>query len=334
MGLLDSIQKRSAEREMPQDAIFEFGCMDKEMHKNILAIYKKLFIRGILGSECEYSSKNNIYLQDKSQNIIFYQQGYYDKEEYYCLMIGEEMWRVTIVKKADGAYKHLEVLYIPNKVGKISNVDDAAKRIAIQAVNLYISDRYNDYIEQLRSVLDESLIEEYIMLPDSWYKMLLQDENCRTLLKYKESLTVNLASQVEKIDFLLEFSDEDLVEGISQRAIKKVLSREHVLDPAIDAYNEYKEIKIFKYKKKLPLSVNSGIEYYAAKIKDVIAVIAAVEDRDTGTITIKKISMDDKTKWNNENVTNIIRKGIEKLESINYISPVVEVAQDIHIVIE
>ncbi len=334
MGLLDSIQRKSAEREMPQDAIFEFGCMDKEMHKNILAIYKKLFIRGVLGAECEYSSKNNIYLQDKSQDILFFQQGYYDKEEYYCLMIGDEMWRVTVVKKADGGYKHLEVLYIPSKVGKTSNVDGAAERIAIQAVNLFISDRYNAYIEQLKSVLDESLIEEYIMLPDSWYKMLLQDDNCRQLLLYKESLTVNLASQVEEIDFLLEFSDDDLVEKISQLAIKKVLSREHILEPSIDAYNDAKEIKIFKYKKKLPLSVNSGIEYYVAKIKEVIAVIAAVEDRDTGTITIKKISMSDQTKWNNENVANIMKKGIEKLESINYISPVVEVAQEIHIVIE
>ncbi|MBE5959261.1 MAG: hypothetical protein E7254_10440 [Lachnospiraceae bacterium] len=334
MGLLDSIQRKNAEKEMPQTANFEFRSMDEEMRNKILAIYKRLFIRGILGQECEYSAKNNIYLWDEKQNIILFQQGYYDKEEYYCLMIGDEMWRVTVVKKNERQYKYLEVLYIPNKVGKVSNVDTAAENIARQGIHLFFSEEYDLYLNNLRNVLDETLIEEYTKLPDTWYHLLFLDENCKQLLEYKENLTVNLASAVEEIDFLLEFSDEDLAKDISIKAEKKVLSREHVLDPIVNAYNEFKEIKVYKYKKKLPLSINSGVEYYAAKIKDVIAVIAAVEDRESGTITIKKISMSDRTKWNNENISNIIKKGIEKIESINYVKPVVDLDRDIHIVIE
>ena len=233
MGLLDSIQRRNEGTSIPDSAYFEFKCMDEELRSKILAIYKRLFIRGVLGAESEYSSKNNIYLHDKSQNIIFYQHGYFDKEEYYCLMIEDEMWRVTVVKKSDRQYKHLEVIYIPNKVGKVSNYDEKAEIIAKQAVHLFLSEDYDYYIEKLKTVFDHNLLEENIFLPDTWYQLLLQDENCRQLLEYKESLVENQASQVEEINYLLEFSNEETVEYLAEKTANKVISREHVLKPGI-----------------------------------------------------------------------------------------------------
>lgn len=334
MGLLDRIDKNKQNIEMPQMTNFEFGSIEEDEKTEILGLWKRLFIRGTLGDEEEYNSQCNVCVRDRKEEVICIRQGENEQQRFFGLIIKGEMWTVTCLKGDDPAtgndYTDVDVVYIPSKIGKISTVNDSALEIARVAVKMLSGELYDVYVDGLKAVLDEESVKEYTQMEKSWYEQIFADENCKQLKEYQSSKLQTMNIQSKELIFEYELVDEQGVSAIRGMTADKIKYKDYVLAPRICVKEATENIRCFKLMKNVDFSNLNDIQYYLMQINAEVMLVGTVEIKETGDISIEKVTIFGESNLNVGNLDKTMIDAIKKIQEVWYNKPSVRCAEQVH----
>lgn len=335
MGLLERMERRQSEIDVPKDISLEYESMDDDIRKEIINFWKRLFIRGTLGAKEEYCEKSNICVRDREKEVICFKQGKNANEHYFGLIIKNEMWTVSgIVDRRDvtgNSYSDIEVLYVPSKIGKVSNVDDKVLNIAKDAVAMLSNDKINEYVDSLKIVLSEDCVKEYIEMQDSWYEQLFADENCRQLRDYQMSKLQAKKEQERIVEFDYELVKELEFDAVVNIVSEKMAGNKYILNPKICVKMKDENIRCFKYLKDAEGNECDNIQYYVMLINSEVVLLGALEERESGNISIEKMSIFSDGDYNFEALQKTAVGAVLKIQEVWYNKPSVKCSESIHI---